>query len=213
MQVAKWGNSLAVRLPATVVKALNLKEGDQVEITVAGDREFRVQRDRRREEARELFKNLSRPGSRRASNLIAKKRMRGDCFYDTCILVYALARKRSPRRCRASFARGGRPHQRSGLKRIRIGGEAQISTLFSSEIAALSSASIDLCGVPLPLTLQTHDAAMKIAWRYGFQFYDCVIVASALEAGCRTLYTEDLQHYQEIDTLLIVNPFLSAQNI
>jgi antitoxin MazE len=61
MQVAKWGNSLAVRLPATVVKALNLKEGDQVEITVAGDREFRVQRDRRREEALELFKKLSRP--------------------------------------------------------------------------------------------------------------------------------------------------------
>ena len=42
MQVAKWGNSLAVRLPAAVVEALNLKEGDQVEIQVAGRNAFEV---------------------------------------------------------------------------------------------------------------------------------------------------------------------------
>jgi antitoxin MazE len=58
MQVAKWGNSLAIRLPAAVVDALDLKEGDQIEIVVAGGREFHVQRDRRREEALELFKKL-----------------------------------------------------------------------------------------------------------------------------------------------------------
>jgi antitoxin MazE len=40
MQVAKWGNSLAVRLPAAVVDALKLKEGDQIGIRVAGDRTF-----------------------------------------------------------------------------------------------------------------------------------------------------------------------------
>ncbi|MES1196002.1 MAG: AbrB/MazE/SpoVT family DNA-binding domain-containing protein [Steroidobacter sp.] len=40
MQVSKWGNSLAVRLPAAVVEALNLKEGDQVEIQVAGKKVF-----------------------------------------------------------------------------------------------------------------------------------------------------------------------------
>ncbi len=44
MQVAKWGNSLAVRLPATVVEVLGLKEGDEIEIHVAGDREFGVSR-------------------------------------------------------------------------------------------------------------------------------------------------------------------------
>ena len=42
MQVAKWGNSLAVRLPASVVEALGLKEGDDIEIMVAGARSFEV---------------------------------------------------------------------------------------------------------------------------------------------------------------------------
>lgn len=42
MQVAKWGNSLAVRLPAAVVEALKLKEGDEVEIQVVGARTFAV---------------------------------------------------------------------------------------------------------------------------------------------------------------------------
>ena len=40
MQVVKWGNSLAVRLPAAVVDALQLKEGDSIEIEVAGTRRF-----------------------------------------------------------------------------------------------------------------------------------------------------------------------------
>lgn len=44
MQVARWGNSLAVRLPTAVVKALDLKEGDWIEIHVAGERAFAVQR-------------------------------------------------------------------------------------------------------------------------------------------------------------------------
>ena len=44
MQVAKWGNSLAVRLPAVVVKALKLKEGDHIEIQIAGEREFDINR-------------------------------------------------------------------------------------------------------------------------------------------------------------------------
>jgi antitoxin MazE len=43
MQVSKWGNSLAVRIPATVVEALGLKEGDEIEITVAGERAFQVE--------------------------------------------------------------------------------------------------------------------------------------------------------------------------
>jgi antitoxin MazE len=61
MQVAKWGNSLAVRLPAAVVDALKLKEGDQIEIRVAGDREFEVSHDRRRQEALEGLRKLRRP--------------------------------------------------------------------------------------------------------------------------------------------------------
>lgn len=44
MQVSKWGNSLAVRLPAGVVEALELKEGDDIEIDVVGPRRFEVGR-------------------------------------------------------------------------------------------------------------------------------------------------------------------------
>jgi len=44
MQVAKWGNSLAVRLPAAVVEALQLKQGDSIEIEVAGARRFEIKK-------------------------------------------------------------------------------------------------------------------------------------------------------------------------
>jgi antitoxin MazE len=44
MQVAKWGNSLAVRLPAAVVEALKLKEGDEIEIHVADSKQFGIAR-------------------------------------------------------------------------------------------------------------------------------------------------------------------------
>lgn len=44
MQVAKWGNSLAVRLPAAVVEALELEAGDEIEILVAGPRTFEVRK-------------------------------------------------------------------------------------------------------------------------------------------------------------------------
>ena len=61
MQVAKWGNSLAVRLPAAVVEALGLKEGDDIEIRIAGKREFEVARDRSREKALARLRKLRRP--------------------------------------------------------------------------------------------------------------------------------------------------------
>ena len=42
MQVAKWGNSLAVRLPASVVQALNLKEGEEIDLHVIGERSLEI---------------------------------------------------------------------------------------------------------------------------------------------------------------------------
>lgn len=50
MQVSKWGNSLAIRLPSSVVEALALKEGDDVEIVIAEERVFEVRRKPDREE-------------------------------------------------------------------------------------------------------------------------------------------------------------------
>lgn len=50
MQVSKWGNSLAIRLPSAVVEALELKEGDDIEIRVAGTGTFEVERKPSREQ-------------------------------------------------------------------------------------------------------------------------------------------------------------------
>ena len=61
MQVSKWGNSLAVRLPTAVVEALALKEGDQIEIRIAEDRVFEVRRDNRKQLALARLRKLRRP--------------------------------------------------------------------------------------------------------------------------------------------------------
>lgn len=58
MQVAKWGNSLAIRLPVAVVEALALKEGDHIEIQVAGDRDFRVSRHQGKQKALDRLRRL-----------------------------------------------------------------------------------------------------------------------------------------------------------
>jgi antitoxin MazE len=57
MQISKWGNSLAVRLPAAVVEALQLKEGDDIEISVAGARTFEISK---RPSTTDLLKRLRR---------------------------------------------------------------------------------------------------------------------------------------------------------
>lgn len=55
MRVAKWGNSLAIRLPSSVVEALELKEGDEIEVDVAETRQFEI---RRKPGRQELLKKL-----------------------------------------------------------------------------------------------------------------------------------------------------------
>jgi antitoxin MazE len=61
MRVAKWGNSLAVRLPNAIVKALKLKTGDEIEIVASGARRFEVGRDRSREQALKRLRALKKP--------------------------------------------------------------------------------------------------------------------------------------------------------
>lgn len=61
MRVSKWGNSLAIRLPAAVVKVLKLKAGDQIEIHIAGLREFEISRDDSRGMAIRRLQKLRRP--------------------------------------------------------------------------------------------------------------------------------------------------------
>jgi antitoxin MazE len=61
MLVSRWGNSLAIRLPSAVVEALELKEGDAIDIRVAGERAFDIDRDRGRERALERLRTLRKP--------------------------------------------------------------------------------------------------------------------------------------------------------
>ena len=59
-----------------------------------------------------------------------------------------------------------------------------------------------------PLSIETHERGLAIAARYGLSVYDAMIVASALLAGCKELYSEDLQHGQIFERQLTVrNPF------
>lgn len=62
----------------------------------------------------------------------------------------------------------------------------------------------------VPLTAATSRAALTLARDHGFSFYDALIIAAAIDAGCDILYSEDLQHGRSISGLAIVNPFLGS---
>jgi len=55
---------------------------------------------------------------------------------------------------------------------------------------------------------ELYTSAITISGRFNYSFYDCLIIASALEGSAGILYSEDLQHGQTIDSLRIVNPFI-----
>ena len=54
-----------------------------------------------------------------------------------------------------------------------------------------------------------YQSAISLRSQYSLSFYDSLIVAAALDAGCTRLYSEDIQHGQQIQRLTIVNPFVS----
>jgi predicted nucleic acid-binding protein len=63
-----------------------------------------------------------------------------------------------------------------------------------------------------PLTMEVHETGLGLARRYGFSTYDAMIAASALHAGCDTLWSEDMQHGMTLDEgLRIVDPFRTTR--
>ena len=61
----------------------------------------------------------------------------------------------------------------------------------------------------VPTNASTFHKAIQLVNRYKFQLFDAIIVASALEANCTTLYSEDMQHQMVVENqLTIINPFL-----
>lgn len=73
-------------------------------------------------------------------------------------------------------------------------------------LEALSSLRV-LFPAPFPLTIETHDAALRITATYGYSIYDSLLIAAALEARCNTLFSEDMRDGQMIEGLTIPNPF------
>lgn len=133
--------------------------------------------------------------------------MSATVFLDSNVLLYTLAE--------------GDARQALAMGLLARGGSISVQVLneFASvarrkfrltwpEITEALTALRALFPAPLPLTLATHEAGLALAVRYGFAFYDALIAASALEAGCAALLTEDPQDGQVIEGRLTVrNPF------
>jgi predicted nucleic acid-binding protein len=132
--------------------------------------------------------------------------MRGGSFLDTNVLLYALAEDdlRTPR-AEALLAEG--PvisvqvlNEFTAVARRKL-------KLDWQHIANLIAIARQLCGPVQPLTPDMHDNARTLADRHRLSIYDAAIVASALAAGCATLWSEDMQNGHSIEGLTIRNPF------
>jgi predicted nucleic acid-binding protein len=127
-------------------------------------------------------------------------------FFDTNILVYTATSDAKKRRAFDCLYRGGIVsaqvlNEFAHVARRKLGHDwPQIE-----HALGLFRASLD--GV-VPLTSDTHSSALILARDDGLAFYDALIIASAIEAGCDTLFTEDMQHGRRFGLLLVVNPFL-----
>jgi predicted nucleic acid-binding protein len=55
-----------------------------------------------------------------------------------------------------------------------------------------------------------YQSALQIIKTYGFSFYDRLILAAAQSARCDILYSEDLQHNQQVGSVKIINPFITS---
>ena len=129
-------------------------------------------------------------------------------FFDTNVLLYLLSE---------DAAMADRAEEL-----IAIGGVISVQVL--NEFASVASRKLGMSWSEIrdvlssiravcetePVTVETHEFGIELAERYGLSFCDATIVASALRAGCKTLYSEDLQDGQIINKQVrIRNPFAS----
>jgi predicted nucleic acid-binding protein len=129
-------------------------------------------------------------------------------FFDTNLLVYAQQKGPKADRARALFAGGGKLSVQVLNEFTAVSRRKQQRDW--REIAEAISDVLALVDPPLTLTLDLHAAARALAEDHQLSFYDALIVASAIEAGCDVLYSEDMQHGRTIGGLAIVNPFLES---
>jgi predicted nucleic acid-binding protein len=133
--------------------------------------------------------------------------MPAKAFFDTNVLIYTVA-ENDPRSAQAEelLASGGVLSVQILNEFVSVA-RRKISMSWSDVTEALDAFRV-LCPSPLPVTIEMHEAALKIAEKHGYNIYDALVVAAALNAGCTTLYSEDLHDGQTIDgQLTIRNPF------
>ncbi len=127
-------------------------------------------------------------------------------FLDTNVLLYLLSAD-EPKADRAEALLAAR-----GIVSVQVLNElASVATrklgLTWRQLGDLIAAVRERCEVQ-SLTEEGHDQARELAERYRLSFYDAAIVSSALLAGCRVLYSEDMHHGLKVDrSLTIRNPF------
>jgi predicted nucleic acid-binding protein len=127
-------------------------------------------------------------------------------FFDTNVLVYTVTLDPRKRQADRILRTGGIVsvqvlNEFANVARNKLRHEWRTIT-YALERFRLSFEAV------CPLTLDTHVAAVSLAEDNGLAFDDALIVASAIEAGCDTLYTEDMQHNRAIGGLTIRNPFI-----
>jgi predicted nucleic acid-binding protein len=131
-------------------------------------------------------------------------------FFDTNILVYAYSDD-----ARKTIARAllGEVPQIGGHISVQILNELanvllrKMNLPWSEVDRALTNAR-GIFGSALPITDKTHDMAISLCRQHGLSVYDSLVVASALEAGCSELLSEDMQHGRTFGDLTIINPFV-----
>jgi predicted nucleic acid-binding protein len=131
----------------------------------------------------------------------------GRDFLDTNVLIYALA-KNDPRAAKteALLAAGGSVSVQSLNEFVSVA--RRKLNMPWKQIKDFIEVVCTLCPDPIPVSLETHRGALAIAEKYGYDIYDALIASAALNAGSRTLYSEDLQDRQVINRQLTIrNPF------
>ena len=128
-------------------------------------------------------------------------------FIDSNVVLYSLSTDESKQRRALELLASG------GLISTQVLGEVAnvMRRKLGYEIPAIRDVLLRLiadCRLH-PLAPSTVLRALDVAQRFGFSYYDSLIVAAAQEAGCDTVYSEDLQHGQVVGRgLTVVNPFL-----
>jgi predicted nucleic acid-binding protein len=130
-------------------------------------------------------------------------------FFDTNILVYAAVQSDDRHVVARNLLAGGGSISVQVLNEFANVAHRKLKMRWADIRSALRSIRASLPAPPI--TVSISEAATALAEQHRFAFYDALIVASALEAKCTTLYTEDMSHGMTIrQSLTIVNPFLPA---